>query len=136
MKSRRQRLVSNLDKVVSLYVRKSNEQNGLVQCYTCPNKLPYKEIHCGHFVKRSHMATRWDLRNLRPQCPACNLYRDGNQDEFAVRLQYELGDNILKELWQLKHSIRRWSLKELQDEIDKFKKMLSDYEERQQVSIS
>ena len=74
-------LSDDLDAVMSLYIRNKYANNkGLVKCYTCTAVLPIKEIHCGHYVKRGHKATRFLESNLRPQCPSCN--QDHNYDEM------------------------------------------------------
>lgn len=73
-------LSNDLDYVLSLYIRyKYSDSAGMVKCFTCPKVLPIKEIQNGHYVKRSHKATRHLYSNCRPQCPECN--NDHNYDE-------------------------------------------------------
>lgn len=108
-------LEKDLDKVFSLYVRQKNADfRGNVKCYTCGKSVNWKvQCDAGHYIKRSHLGTRWDERNVKPQCKRCNKWLNGNQDEFAKRLVDEYGADILKELWKLKHKIfkpERWWL--------------------------
>ena len=123
MKDYRKRLIDRLDKIVSLYVRTKYLKNGLIQCYTCTTIKPLKEMDCGHYIKRGNMNTRWDLDNLRPQCTACNRFKDGLQDEFVARLSIEFGRDMGIELNKKKHTIKQWTIKELEDMEIKFKKM-------------
>jgi len=49
-----------LDKIFSKYIRLRDSNGGIGQCCTCGKKLHWKEAHCGHFISRRHLATRWD----------------------------------------------------------------------------
>lgn len=84
------KLKAELDRVFSIFIRqKYADSNGFVKCYTCTTRKHWKELHCGHFEKRHHLATRWLEENCRPQCPGCNLFRDGNYPEYAYQLEKE-----------------------------------------------
>ncbi len=102
-------LKKELDKWVSLFVRLTYaNDNGFVCCYTCDKISHYKNMHCGHFVSRGKLATRFDMRNMRPQCPGCNLFGGGKPDVFALKLTSEYGDGIIKELYQLSNKITKY----------------------------
>jgi hypothetical protein len=74
-----------LDAIVSKCVRLgSADENGMVYCVTCSMQFFWKEIHCGHFQKRGNTSTRYDIRNLAPQCETCNCFNDGENEKFAV----------------------------------------------------
>lgn len=92
-------LMKELDILVSLFVRLSNaDKEGLVQCFTCRRFFHYKKIHNGHYVSRFYKQTRWDERNLRPQCPICNLWKRGDPVTFRELLVEEYGETIVREL--------------------------------------
>lgn len=87
-----QLLIDDLDAETSRMIRyKYADKNGIVECFTCDAKLPINKIQCGHFIPRTHMATRFLPDNLRPQCPTCNEYKNGNLTIFAKRLEQEKG---------------------------------------------
>lgn len=67
---RRKKLVAQLDKIVSLYVR---ERDG--KCVTCGS---IAHLQCGHLITRAHYAVRWDLWNTHCQCSRCNLLHEYN----------------------------------------------------------
>ena len=88
------------DRVMSLAVRQSSaDKDGMVKCYTCPYVGHWKKLQNGHLVSRFYLATRYDLRNCRPQCITCNIWRHGRTPEFAQHLKEELGDGIVEELF-------------------------------------
>jgi hypothetical protein len=125
MKSRDRRLKSQLDKLVSELVRRRDD--GV--CYTCNTKRPWKEMQCGHYVKRGCWRLRFDLRNLHCQCPRCNMYLGGNMDNYAVHLIKDYGIEILDELQRLKNMPeKKWKVAELEQMILETKKRLKDYE--------
>ena len=68
----RKRLVNALDKAFSEYIRRryANDK-GLVYCYTCGKQDHWKNMDCGHFMKRGYFPTRWDELNCRCQCQFC-----------------------------------------------------------------
>lgn len=58
-------------------------------CYTCPSKdLQGSNCQLGHFISSSICSTelRYDLRNLRIQCFACNIHKSGNWPVFEKNL--------------------------------------------------
>ena len=117
-------LVEKLDRVFSQYVRKSaSDDTQMSLCYTCGVGLHWKKLQCGHFMSRKHMATRWSLRNCRPQCSGCNEVKGGNLEVYAERLKLEYGDQILLSLANLAASTKKFSKQELQEKIDYYKEL-------------
>jgi DNA-directed RNA polymerase subunit N (RpoN/RPB10) len=125
-KSLKKRLEDKLWEVFSIWVRsKDADKNGKVLCYTCGTKINWKyEAEAGHFIKRQHQATKYDERNVKPQCSRCNHYLDGAQDEFAAHIVIDYGAETLKELLRLKQTIRRWTSPELAALIKKYESKL------------
>lgn len=83
-------LIEDLDAVFSKYIRRKHaDQNGLVQCFTCPVKLPIAEIQNGHFIHRTDLATRFLEDNCRPQCPNCNRIHNEDSSIFAIKLEQQ-----------------------------------------------
>ena len=99
-------LYAALDKWFSLFIRlRAADSNGMVHCYTCPERKHYKEMECGHFIKRGHEATRWDKNNCRPQCKECNGCKDGRADVFEDELREELGDDVVNKMIKTKYQL-------------------------------
>lgn len=124
MKGEKTKLKAKLDKYFSLYIRQSYANDrGMVACYTCGKVAPISEMQCGHYISRSHMATRWDESNARVQCPGCNVFKSGNYTEYAYRLLKEIGQEGMDALMKKKQEIRQWTLKELRERIEHYKKL-------------
>ena len=83
----------------SKYVRShAADENGDVICYTCGDKLPWKESQLGHYL---HDRLDFDLkRNLRIQCSGCNCAKFGNKNLaiYGIKLAQELGVEGMKKL--------------------------------------
>ena len=114
-------LKRKLDAVFSEWVRWSNP----AKCVTCGAAHHRKRLQAGHFVSRVHLATRWDERNVHPQCMACNVWKRGSPAEFSVFLTTKYGPNILQELVDLKHTSVKWSRSELEEKIEGYKARLA-----------
>ena len=113
-KPSRSKLVKKIDVVFSQYVRLSNaDKRGYCKCVTCGKVGHWKTggIQAGHFMSRKHYSTRWDERNVKPQCVACNVYRAGEQYKFS---QY-LGNNLSEELHNKSNEITKFTIDELQE---------------------
>lgn len=81
-------LTIEADRIFSVFVRLSAaDKNGNVKCFTCDILSGWKNMQCGHYVKRGNLFLRWDLRNCRPQCSICNEYKRGNYIQFTKRLE-------------------------------------------------
>lgn len=88
-----------LDGIVSKVVRiGSADDKGMVRCATCPAIKHWKEMQCGHYQKRGNLATRYDMRNLAPQCEDCNCFYDGEEKKFAEFIDRFYGDGTAKAL--------------------------------------
>jgi 5-methylcytosine-specific restriction endonuclease McrA len=110
-------LKKKADAVVSISVRK----NGDGRCYTC-GLVPEDKmrLQCGHFISRTHSATRYDPDNLRPQCFACNVWKRGNIAFFAANLLKEIGRERFDDLIKRGRTTHQLTTKELEEIIKKY----------------
>ena len=121
------------DKLFSEFIRrKYADGNGIVKCYTCPNMAPWKELQNGHFVSRTHLSTRWDDRNCRPQCFPCNVWRRGNMDVFALKLSKE-DPTILEELNRLRNQTKQMKRADYEALIEDLKNKLQALDSRDRM---
>lgn len=115
-----------LDKVFSEYIRRKNaDWRGNVSCYTCGCSKHWKEMQCGHFVRRQYLNLRWSEDNARVQCYACNIGRGGNYDVFALKLIQEKGVEFLEELQKKKNTLKKWKVSELENLLEEYKTKIS-----------
>lgn len=93
-------LIKVADDIFSKFIRLSHaDENGIVSCFTCDDRLRWQDVHNGHYVSRGNLFLRFDTRNCRPQCSCCNVHKDGNLAEYTRRLDAERPGitDILKE---------------------------------------
>lgn len=89
-------IIQDLDFAISQLVRrKYADSYGIIDCFTCNWRGDWKSADCGHYISRSHMGLRWDLRNLRPQCKKCNQMMHGNINEFTKNLEKECPESTI-----------------------------------------
>lgn len=118
-KPTRSKLVKKLDILFSQFVRLSNaDKNGYCTCVTCGKKGHWKDgsMQAGHFMSRKHYNTRWDVRNVKPQCVGCNMFKSGEQYKYSIYL----GSELSKELYLQSNKIVKFSNNELQEMIDRY----------------
>jgi len=123
----RSRIVIKLDTVFSKYIRLSNaDKNGYCTCFTCGASAYWKNdgLDAGHFMSRKHYSTRWDERNVKPQCKFCNMYRNGEQYQFSKYL----GEELSEELYILSKKTVKYSNTELNNMAEHYKNLVKELE--------
>lgn len=121
------RLKKKLWKIFSEYIRRRDaDENGIVTCISCPRKLHWKLVDCGHYERRGHLGTFIDERNNHAQCKRCNKFLRGNQSGYAIAIRKKYGPDILEELATLKNSRDKYSRDEYEDLIQTYKQKLKD----------
>lgn len=91
--------IKELDNQFSRWIRlKAADKSGLCTCYTCGVKRNWKEIQAGHFQSRQKYNTRWDERNVKPQCRRCNMTNSGQQYVFGKRLNQDYGQQTAEQI--------------------------------------
>ena len=121
----RKKLIARLDRVFSQWVRsKDADHRGYVQCFTCGVWKHWKTVDAGHFQSRAKFSTRWDERNVKCQCKACNGFRSGEQYRFARNLDAEYGEGTALEIEVLSNTTRKYSVEELEALIDVYNRRL------------
>lgn len=104
------KLKKKLDKIFSIYIRKRDK--GI--CFTCFKADDWKYMQAGHYISRNHNSLRYDERNVHCQCRGCNIFKHGNMDVYALRLQQEYGNNIFIEFNQRKNFLKSFTCDDLE----------------------
>lgn len=101
------KLKKDLWKLFSEYIRRKDaDSEGYAVCFTCGRRNHWKMMHAGHYIRASAgLSTYFDEQNVHVQDYACNIWRDGNSDVYALKLQEKYGEGILKELQRRKNLI-------------------------------
>lgn len=101
-------LKKELDVVFSRFIRlRDSRPDDFGYCYTCGKRIHYKEGHCGHFVPRNILTTRWLESNCKLQCVGCNLYGNGKILDFEENLVKELGQEEVDILKARRHQVMK-----------------------------
>ena len=119
----RSKLVKKLDTVFSQYIRLKDSKDGIGTCITCGKQDHIKNLQAGHFQSRKHYNIRWDERNVKIQCSACNVFRYGEQFKFSLYL----GDKLSKQLLADSRVIRKFTDIELQEMIQHYSDKLKTH---------
>lgn len=131
----RRRLIMELDKYCSWVVRlKASDKYGVVCCYTCGKKIPWKTAHCCHYISRRYGGTRFDFDNLHAGCEFCNVTLHGNLEKYKEHLLRDIGQDGIDKLEQNKNKkIPTSELKEMLENVKSEYKIL--VEEKKKPSI-
>lgn len=77
-------------------------------CYTCGKLITSKmDAHTGHFIAKSVCGAylKYDLRNLRVQCMACNVWGGGMGADFYHNMVIREGQEYVNQLFKDKQKI-------------------------------
>jgi len=84
------------DRLFSELIRRSACEDGeYCYCITCGKGYHWKLLDAGHFIGRKHNTTRYDKRNVYPQCRTCNRFEEGMKYEYGKYLVETNGEGIL-----------------------------------------
>ena len=98
MQSEEEKLWDTISKFIRL---RDSDENGIVQCVTCPSRFHWKLVHAGHFIGRRQKNTKFNERNLAGQCVSCNSFHGGRQFEFGLAIDKRYGEGTAEELLAL-----------------------------------
>lgn len=117
--------IEALDKAFSIFIRQRDSFNGIHgKCCTCGKIDEIKKMHCGHFMSRRHLATRWEEQNCSLQCVGCNLFNQGKQYEFSLFLDKKFGDGTADKMRIKSQNVCKMSDTEAKILIKHYKKQL------------
>ena len=121
------KLVKELDKWFSLFIRLRESEEGITKCFTCGKQDHYKKLQNGHFQSRKHYSTRWNEKNCQVQCVACNMFNQGEQYRFAIALDYKYGSGSAEELEALARTTTKFMRSDYMENISYYKKAVNNF---------
>lgn len=110
-----------LDKVFSIYVRRRDVDKG---CISCGQALRFDYCDAGHYIPRTHTATRWNVYNVNAQCYTCNRLLDGNIAAYRQGLIKRYGIEVVERLEKLKHTTVKVSNRDIKQLIKRINHVL------------
>ncbi len=101
------------DKLFSEWIRRRRaDVNGFAMCITCGLRKHWKQLTCGHFMKRRFLGTRFNDKNCEAQCWTCNPESESNPElekKFERVLVSRHGIPVLDELNYMKNTMTKFS---------------------------
>lgn len=85
-------------KMVHEFVRERDKGKPCISC----GQPWHPDFQAGHFYKAELFETlKFDLQNIHGQCPGCNVYREGNLNDYELNLPGRIGAEKFEALRQL-----------------------------------
>ena len=91
--------LKKLDSVFSKFIRlRDSDDNGICRCITCKTPHYWSQMDNGHYIKRQHLALRFNEINCNAQCRKCNwlgqgedaLYKDAIIEKYGLQAYNKL----------------------------------------------
>lgn len=129
------KLKKELDKWFSLFIRlRDADSNGNVVCFTCGVIKHYKSgMQCGHFQSRRHLATRFDELNCQPQCVKCNMFEQGEQFKFHIKLNAKYGEGTSLDLQKKAMRTVKFTREDYNEKISYYKSSVKNLKKDKQI---
>lgn len=109
--------------------RKAADESGNATCVTCGDVKPWRQLQAGHYVaKAKGTSVYFEERNIHVQCLACNVFKNGNLDQYALFMVKTYGPQILEELDALRRTTRQIKAAEYLEMIAQYTEILSKME--------
>lgn len=110
MRTRRQRLITVLDKVFSEYIRRRDK--GV--CITCGKRQDWKLTDAGHYIRRGIFQFRWHEKNVHCQCKRCNSWLEGEKDIYRQKMIELYGKEFVELIEAERHKTCKISAGEIE----------------------
>ena len=126
-KSLEDTLKKKLDTAFSQFIRlRDSDDQGVGCCVTCGKPKVWKYADCGHFIKRQHMATRYDEQNCNLQCKGCNAFEQGANERYRVAIDKKWGQGTSDRLEARKKNRTRFPAFWYKMEIERYEKLVKE----------
>lgn len=102
------------------------DKKGYGRCITCGILNFWKKLQAGHFIPGRHNSILFDRRGVHIQCSGCNVFKRGNSIKYFRWMQKHYGEEVIKDLERIDKQMKQFTVQELKDLYDTFKKELSE----------
>jgi hypothetical protein len=110
--TKRKKLVSKLDKVFSLYIRKRDKK-----CVCCGKT---ENLQNGHLITRAKYSVRWSELNCHCQCRGCNMLHEFQPHIFINWFLKKYGLKKFQYLILESNQIKKFTDTDLEELIKKY----------------
>jgi len=96
-----------------------------MSCISCGNEP--KKANAGHFYSQGgHSNVRFNEDNVHLQCEHCNSYLSGNLLNYRIGIEKRIGTARLIVLEVIAHETKKWTIQELNEIIETYKRKLKE----------
>jgi len=82
-------------------------------CFTCGRKKHFKDLQAGHFLDGRWNSILFDEEGVHAQCRQCNLFKNGNKEEYEPKMIELYGKEKVEEMKARKQIVKRFTIEEL-----------------------
>lgn len=114
-------LIKQTQTLVNSYIRLRDKGK---KCIACGEEWNNRHQASHVFDKKQYNRIRFDVMNLHNCCVGCNIYKNGNYENYRSNLPKRIGDeeyqkleNRAKIALRVPHTWTRYELKEIQKEV-------------------
>lgn len=126
------KLKKKADAIFSKYIRlrdATKKPDGwYAKCITCGVEKPVAQMQAGHFVTRSCNLLRFNEQNVNAQCVGCNMFKAGDQYQYAKNLDLKYGTGTAESLHSQRHQTHKLTITELETIISDAKQYIKEME--------
>ena len=116
----RKRLINQLDRVFSRYIRLRDGA-----CVICGSR---ENLNAGHIITRSVYSVRWDEENVWAQCRGCNFLHEHRPEIFITWFINRFGRKKWEALLRRSRTLKKWQNYELTEMIQHYKEKIKELE--------
>jgi hypothetical protein len=125
-------LKNNVKNVCHEYIRERDKYKPCVSCGAKWND----EFQAGHWKKAELFSSvKYHENNIHSQCKGCNLFKDGNVQEYDIRIKERLTDEEIKEINDLiteeKRSGFKWDRLKLEEKRQYYREKLKELKQKE-----
>lgn len=122
-------LIKKADEVFSRYIReRAVKSDGWCYCAICGKHGSTRNMQNGHYISRSHMATRYMEENCMPSCAKCNSRHEEDIEPYKNALIWYGGLSLVAYLELMGKKVVKYSSHDLKEIIDTYTYKLNEIE--------
>jgi hypothetical protein len=130
--------INKADRWFSIFIRiRDSNHLGFGKCVTCGKLFHWKELQCGHYMKRARPLTRYHEKNCHSQCRNCNCFKEGEQGKHGLAIDSKYGANTAQMLADL-HDLpgqKKYTKNEIDEIAKKYKKKAKELATKKGIEL-
>ena len=119
----RKYLIEIAQKTCNTYIRMRDKDE---PCVSCGVKVKDGMAHASHFkAVGSYSYLRFDESNIHKSCSKCNVFLNGNLNEYRIRIVERIGQEELDRL-DKPNELKKWDIDEIKKIIYNYRKKIKE----------